>query len=72
MELTAAWFSQQREGKDAGRQRRAAGRDSRLRNRLRDKAHSLLWEAGKALAILLLALAGGLGMWGHGRVLGLK
>ncbi|XP_032925871.1 piezo-type mechanosensitive ion channel component 1 [Catharus ustulatus] len=50
--------SEWREGKDAGRQRRAAGRDSRLRKRLRDKAHSLLWEAGKALAILLLALAG--------------
>ncbi|XP_059713487.1 piezo-type mechanosensitive ion channel component 1 isoform X1 [Haemorhous mexicanus] len=45
------------EERDAGRQRRAH-RDTRLRSRLRDKAHSLLWEAGKGLAILLLALAG--------------
>ncbi|XP_038004523.1 piezo-type mechanosensitive ion channel component 1 isoform X2 [Motacilla alba alba] len=50
--------SEWREEKDAGRQRRAAPRDTRLRSRLRDKAHSLLWEAGKGLAILLLALAG--------------
>ncbi|XP_041256393.1 piezo-type mechanosensitive ion channel component 1 isoform X5 [Onychostruthus taczanowskii] len=50
--------SEWREEKDAGRQRRAAHRDSRLRSRLRDKAHSLLWEAGKGLSILLLALAG--------------
>ncbi|XP_053843044.1 piezo-type mechanosensitive ion channel component 1 isoform X1 [Vidua macroura] len=50
--------SELREEKDAGRQRRAAHRDTRLRSRLRDKAHSLLWEAGKGLAILLLALAG--------------
>ncbi|XP_064242471.1 piezo-type mechanosensitive ion channel component 1 [Passer domesticus] len=50
--------SEWREEKDAARQRRAAHRDSRLRSRLRSKAHSLLWEAGKGLAILLLALAG--------------
>ncbi|XP_030812144.1 piezo-type mechanosensitive ion channel component 1 isoform X2 [Camarhynchus parvulus] len=49
--------SEWREEKDAGRQRRAQ-RDSRLRSRLRDKAHFLLWEAGKGLAVLLLALAG--------------
>ncbi|XP_064579034.1 piezo-type mechanosensitive ion channel component 1 isoform X2 [Zonotrichia leucophrys gambelii] len=49
--------SEWRDEKDAGRQRRAR-RDSRLRSRLRDKAHSLLWEAGKGLAFLLLALAG--------------
>ncbi|XP_050834889.1 piezo-type mechanosensitive ion channel component 1 isoform X2 [Serinus canaria] len=49
--------SEWREERDAGRQRRAR-RDTRLRSRLRDKAHSLLWEAGKGLAILLLALAG--------------
>ncbi|KAL2300110.1 LOW QUALITY PROTEIN: hypothetical protein Nmel_012070 [Mimus melanotis] len=50
--------SEWREGKDAGRQRRAASRDTRLRRRLRDKAHWLLWGAGKGLGILLLALAG--------------
>ncbi|XP_062356270.1 piezo-type mechanosensitive ion channel component 1 [Cinclus cinclus] len=50
--------SEWREGEDVGRLRRAANRDRRLRNRLRDKAHWLLWEAGKGLAILLLALAG--------------
>lgn len=49
--------SEWRDEKDAGWQRRAQ-RDTRLRSRLRDKAHSLLWEAGKGLAFLLLALAG--------------
>lgn len=62
MELTAAWFSLAQ--KDVGRHRYSCRRDRRLRSRLRDKAHWLLWEAGKGLAILLLALAGGHGMWG--------
>ncbi|XP_056356457.1 piezo-type mechanosensitive ion channel component 1 isoform X1 [Oenanthe melanoleuca] len=57
-ELGSLESSEWREGKDAGRQRRAAGREWRLKNRLRDKAHWLLWEAAKALAILLLGLAG--------------
>lgn len=47
-----------------GRHRRAASRDTPLSSRLWDKAHWLLWEAGKGLAILLLALAGGHGVWG--------
>ncbi|XP_063267087.1 piezo-type mechanosensitive ion channel component 1 isoform X2 [Prinia subflava] len=47
-----------REEKDVGRHRHAAHGHTRLRSRLRDKAHWLLWEAGKGLAILLLALAG--------------
>ncbi|KAM4894472.1 piezo-type mechanosensitive ion channel component 1 isoform 3-T3 [Sylvia borin] len=46
------------EGKDVGRYQYTAHRDRQLRSRLRDKAHWLLWEAGKGLAILLLALAG--------------
>ncbi|KAM4767077.1 piezo-type mechanosensitive ion channel component 1 [Cyanocitta cristata] len=50
--------SEQREEKDVGRHRRAASRDTPLSSRLWDKAHWLLWEAGKGLAILLLALAG--------------
>lgn len=47
-----------------GRHRHAASRDTPLSSRLWDKAHWLLWEAGKGLAILLLALAGGHGVWG--------
>lgn len=62
MELTPAWFSLAQ--RDVGRHRHTASRDRHLRSRLRDKAHWLLWEAGKGLAILLLALAGGHGMWG--------
>lgn len=38
--------------------------DTPLSARLRVTAHWLLWAAGKSLAVLLLALAGGYGMWG--------
>ena len=38
--------------------------DTPLSARLRVTAHWVLWAAGKGLAILLLALAGGYGMWG--------
>lgn len=41
--------------------------DTPLSARLRVTAHWLLWAAGKGLAILLLALAGGYGAWGGGR-----
>lgn len=45
----------------------AADGDTPLSTRLRVTAHWLLWLAGKGLAILLLALAGGYGTGGDMR-----
>lgn len=59
-----AW---QGEEEDVERRGGTADGDTPLSTRLRVTAHWLLWLAGKGLAILLLALAGGYGTGGDMR-----